>query len=368
MIQAIEFFKKEIIEYIRNWKTWVVLLVLPIIIFPLGLVGPVLIGENSGEDDDDFSVYIENEANDSIALELIETSDQFSITENSDEYDIRVDENQQNQIDVYYDENSSDSLSAFNALSDMVTSYSNENMQNVLMDNNIDPSDMIISLNPSDESSDSERGGDLMNYFLPIGISLMVVMGGMAHGSSSIAGEKERNTIESLLALPFPRYNIILVKYLAVLISNIKMVIAAIIGAIISIVLIEHYTELVVDISINHILYILFISSIASMLFSGLHMLASTFSSNIKESQSNSTILSVVALVLMIGSQLLLDNEWWNYIIPGVNYYILMSETFPFNIDGEKLAYVVLSNVVISVIVIITISFIMKKEKFSFKN
>lgn len=368
MFKILEFFKKELKEYIRSWKSWIVLLLLPLVIVPLSLVTPVIMGEQNNKDSEKYNVYIDENTSNKSLKSFIKESDDFNVVKTKDNSDINIKNTKKDNWDVYYDENSKSSIEAMNALNTVSMHLNNEILSNKLATHNIPINDSNINISTYKIENNGERGADILNYFLPIAISLMIVMGGMVQGSNSIAGEKDRQTIESLLSLPIHRINIIFIKFLITLFSNIIMLIASIFGILISILIIEKYTDVIINLSIESYLYIFLISTITCIVFSLIHIFTSTISKNVKEAQSYSTITSIVTLMLIIGGYYLIDNEWWLEALPGINLYYLLSEILPFSVDLKELLIFIFSNLLFATIIFTTIYYLFKKEKFSVKN
>ena len=64
---------------------------------------------------------------------------------------------------------------------------------------------------------DSKAGGKMLGMVLPYIISILLCAGAMSLGSDSIAGEKERGTMATMLVLPVKRSHIVYGKLLALM-------------------------------------------------------------------------------------------------------------------------------------------------------
>jgi len=69
------------------------------------------------------------------------------------------------------------------------------------------------------ERDQSDKPGDLLfiAYLVPFLLMLSMLMGGYYLAVDTTAGERERHSLEPLLSLPLPRYQIVLGKYCAIL-------------------------------------------------------------------------------------------------------------------------------------------------------
>lgn len=84
-----------------------------------------------------------------------------------------------------------------------------------------------IEIKTLNVATEEEMGGLMLSYLLPMILALWSIMGGMYAAIDLSAGEKERSTLESLLLTPAKRYQIVLGKFLTVSIISITTVVLA---------------------------------------------------------------------------------------------------------------------------------------------
>ncbi|MBP5365647.1 MAG: ABC transporter permease [Bacteroidales bacterium] len=113
-------------------------------------------------------------------------------------------------VEVYYNSANDVAQNMFSAIRGKLTSYE-ESISNRFDINRIDSPE--VRFNQADEDQVS---GQILGRILPLMILMMLFSGVMAVAQSSIAGEKERGTIATLLVTPLKRNELALGKIVAV--------------------------------------------------------------------------------------------------------------------------------------------------------
>lgn len=85
-------------------------------------------------------------------------------------------------------------------------------------------------LETKDASREQERAAGLFAFLIPYFLVLFIQMGGMPVAVDATAGEKEKGTLEALLAAPVPLIQILLGKGLAVFVMSLLSTLAALTG------------------------------------------------------------------------------------------------------------------------------------------
>ncbi len=109
------------------------------------------------------------------------------------------------------------SVNASRDVKDQIDSYAKERVKARLkakgvQEGEIDP----ILVEPKNMSTPKEMGGFLMGFIVPMLVVMWSIVGGMYTAMDVSAGEKERNTLESLMLTPASRLEVTLGKLLAV--------------------------------------------------------------------------------------------------------------------------------------------------------
>ena len=187
----------------------------------------------------------------------------------------------------------------------------------------------VDSTNPQESSlvDEEKASGKAMGSFIPYFITMIIFAGAMGLGVDSIAGEKERGTITSLLLAPVKRVNIVMGKIISL---SILSVLSAIIymGSMIIAFPMMMSTEgatsqldgLNLSLDAVQILQLVVVVIGAVLLYVTIIGIVSVLSRTIKEAQTYITpvymIIIVAGLVTMFSSD---SNNMLFYGIPLVN-------------------------------------------------
>lgn len=249
--QQFQFTLKELRETLRDRRTIITLLAMPILLYPLlGLGFRFLALQQSLDDQLEYHLALstEKEARWLIGVlqsgqQLVETNEDASqpdvqilmpedesdfdletmISESSADLGIKIEFNNNDQppvvgspsVGVTLFQNSGSTLSRDAA--DFVETRleaANIEMIKVLAQRNQDS--FTVPISQSRVLLEPPETGSPILGLLPLVLLLMTVTGGVYPAIDLTAGERERNTLETLMALPVPRFRLLLAKYIAV--------------------------------------------------------------------------------------------------------------------------------------------------------
>ena len=224
--------KIELKNFFRDKQTIIHSIVMPIALYPLlfwGMNQIFVLQQGSLENMPSRVAFIDSKI-DEIAFLMMESSDDFEIkpgiisTPISDEEDLRnldIDAGiQVNDCDpvlkirVIYDSASDRSKEALKRLDKLIVKYNLELIRS-RAGFDIDARDYrVISV---DLSSRDARSKYLLGLILPMIMIIITVMGGLYPAIEVLVSERERSTIETTLMMPVRRYQIILGKFMSVI-------------------------------------------------------------------------------------------------------------------------------------------------------
>ena len=238
--------KKEIIEFIRDWRTIVALVLIPLLLFPLLFIAfPIVMQNEAAEMDektvdvliqsDDIETHLVDEIGNQSARVFIEAMP-LNLTTLSDSGN-----NTEQLRDLQYDailriELRNDTW--YYAILHLSTSeQSNEARGRILevliqweedlTSQRIESAglDVASTLNPvqwdgpilsADVATKGEQAGMLLSLFIPFVLAIWTASAAVQPAIDMTVGERERGTLESLLSLPLARTDLLLGKWLAV--------------------------------------------------------------------------------------------------------------------------------------------------------
>ncbi len=167
------------------------------------------------------------------------------------------------------------------------------------------------------------KGNEILIGFLPYLIVIWAFYGGMSIVSDLVAGEKEKNTLETLLIAPVKRYQVALCKFYALssvcLVSSMSSVAGVYIMAALHLPITKKLFEQGVGVTPQAAGVILLVMAPTVALFASIMLAVSTYARNAREAQSYLTLVSFVVLMPAISSQFIGftdagSSRWVNFV------------------------------------------------------
>ena len=237
--------KKEVIEFVRDWRTLLALVVIPLLIFPaLFIALPLLLQSEAaeldaldleivwqGDFDDELNDMFRNEsliiAYEQLPMEISNLSDigeDMSRLRSQDANAIfrLVQENESWSFSVLYLSTSEASNEARERILLSLQIWESNVVNGTLVEAGLDPE---ITLDPvtwdgsvasADAATRGEQAGLALSLFIPMVIAIWTASSAIQPSIDMTAGERERGTLEALLCLPCTRMQLLAGKWLAV--------------------------------------------------------------------------------------------------------------------------------------------------------
>lgn len=225
--------------------------------------------------------------------------------------------------------------------------------------------------------ADKNLGGNpILMMTLPMMIGLLVTLGGIPAATDLVAGEKERNTFEPLLTTRPGRGSILIGKYLAVTLFSFASVLAILAGMVIGYSINPNSLTMGVqgDIGFNipplAILLALIITVALGMTFTGLQIALSTYARSFKEAQ---TYMSLLIFAAMIPAYATMFSEPGDigmvmYGLPVINTISAFKMVLGGMIDYTKLVLALGTSVVYVGVTLWLAAWLFNKEKVLFRS
>jgi sodium transport system permease protein len=192
-----------------------------------------------------------------------------------------------------------------------------------------------------DTATPERHTADMLSRFLPYMILILCLQGAMYPAMDLTAGEKERQTLETLLVNPVSRLNIVLGKYLAVSTMAFGSTIFTLLG---QFVFFHFFADSITDGKVQLSLdpFILGVSLLvllpAVMFFSTLLILISTWARSMKEAQSYLGPLTMLVIFPSMASMIPgLELNLSYALIPIFNVALIVREVLMSNFDQAPL-------------------------------
>ena len=237
--------KKEVVEFVRDWRTIVAIIIIPILMFPvLFIVFPVLLESEAAELDNkvvdieiqsnQYPMFLIESFNESYTkLTYVNATFNDSLSLPSSDLD-RV---RNMEIDAILRLNYTDDIWYYSIIH-LSTSESSTEAKNrmisslITFENNItelrisegglevdsvlDPLRWDGDMSKADVATEGEQAGLILSLFIPLVLAIWTFSSAIQPSIDMTAGERERGTLEALLGLPCTRNELLLGKWLGV--------------------------------------------------------------------------------------------------------------------------------------------------------
>ena len=405
--------KKEMLDVLRDKKTVIMMLVVPVILYPLIFIGAMQLvaAISSGMEKQDYKIAVEADDDGAFLHKLTEQDDKwkdkgdaakndmsaddettYTITivdpESIDDYEAAL-ENEKLDVyvhgemqdgklkyDVYYISSVTNSAYAMDIVMDVFDDYRKELTQAKIKDAGLDIHEILepIVYENQNTASTEQSLGSIMGSILPFMLVISLLMGTMYPAIDTTAGERERGTLETILTLPVTNRQLIVSKFLTVAVIG---MISALLN-IISMGGIAVYMYKIMDMQTDSMgfdmakfypaILVGILSVFAFSLFiSAVTMCVTSFAKSYKEANNYITpLMLVVMFVGYIGFIPNIELTQTMAMIPVANICLLIKNILAFKIDYMIIAVVLISNIAYAVFAILFLSKIYDSESILF--
>lgn len=237
--------KKEIIEFVRDWRTLIALIVIPLLIFPaLFIALPLLLQSEAAELDAlELDVIWQGDINEDLEMAFNESglnvtfeampSGLNNLSDTGEEDDrlrtegieaiFRLSQNETEwRFSILYLSTSEASNEARNRILIDISAWESDVVNGTLVEAGLDPEttlDPVIwdgDVSSADAATKGEQAGLVLSMFIPMVIAIWTASSAIQPSIDMTAGERERGTLEALLCLPCSRMQLLAGKWLAV--------------------------------------------------------------------------------------------------------------------------------------------------------
>ena len=237
--------KKEVVEFVRDWRTIVAIIIIPILMFPvLFILFPVLLESEAAELDNkvvnieiqsnQYPMYLIESFNESYSkLTYVNATFNDSLSLPSSDLD-RV---RDMEIDAILRLNYTDNIWYYSVIHLSTSESSTEAKNRIIsslikfennitelriseggleVDSTLDPLRWDGDMSKADVATEGEQAGLILSLFIPLVLAIWTFSSAIQPSIDMTAGERERGTLEALLGLPCTRNELLLGKWLGV--------------------------------------------------------------------------------------------------------------------------------------------------------
>ncbi|MGL5614647.1 MAG: ABC transporter permease [Sarcina sp.] len=321
-------FKKEMTDLIRDRKTFLSAVLLPLILIPaIMFIMGTAINSNQQDVNSKLNIAIEGEQNTSLE-QLLKANPNVNIIQvqnakealNNEEIYLYLDipQNFQSELNnnqgtanlkIYYDNTSQKSTIALSTIEGLINEFNNTVVSSRLNDMGVNKS-MLTPVNVEQMGIGAENQAQahalqMIAMLLPMFVLIYAAQGGVAAATDLGAGEKERGSLEPLLSTRANRSSILIGKLGAITIMGILSTISGIGGVVLSFFVPNSMLMLEgggMAMSWMAVGLIAILSILITLSFSALQLAVSVFSKSFKESQTYLGFLLFAPIIISYAS------------------------------------------------------------------
>jgi sodium transport system permease protein len=227
---------------------------------------------------------------------------------------------------------------------------------------------------------EAKAKGSIIGMILPMLIVIYLMAGALSVGIESIAGEKERGTIATLLITPIKRSHIVIGKIISTSILGLLSSLTSFLGIIAILPTFAQMSGeevstgsalggLLGGYNIVHVFMLLAVMVVATLMFVAIVILTSTYAKSIKEA---STLIMPIYLVV-IGAAMftmfseVVSQEIVTYLIPIYNIVIALKAILSFDMTSINFLVMLLSTLFYTIAIIYITQKMFRNERVMFK-
>ena len=369
--------KKELTRFFTDYRMLAAMILPGILIYLIySLMGPIISSNFTASSDYNYQVYVLNE--DEAYLNLLKTGYteacyQVTFLEVVDEEEVK---------NAIKDE-SADLLITFTSINDKLAidlAYNSAKVESqtiytltytMLTSVQVNPNDYLFTLANQNLATDEQTSSTYISMMLPFLLLIFLCTGVMSVAPESIAGEKDRGTIATLLVTPLKRTNLAIGKIVSLAIISLVGGISSFIGTILSLPnLASAQGAIKLYYGPLDYIYLLLIILSVLLLFVGIYSIASAMAKSVKEASAYSTPIMIIVLIVGIMSMVssLPTANLAVYFIPVYNSVVAMSTILSLDINVIGVVIAVVSNLVYAVILAFILGKMFNSEKIMFNK
>ncbi len=274
-------------------------------------------------------------------------------------------------ITVLFDNGEVASRIARGRIQELIATYSVRLTESRLRARGLSSQDLApIDVEVRDVADSRKLGGVLLAGFLPFFISLWAVLGGQYAALDLGVGEKERQTLDALLVAPSPRWALALGKFLAVVAASMMAVVVVIATTLVSLRVgaamgIAELHRSAVTISAGPAVVLVVVAVLLVGFLSSVQLVLSFFARNIREAQQYFTPLYLFLVLPAMVVPFLegWERSWWTYLVPALNAAFTFKELLLGTLEGLHLLLTALTLAASTVVSLWLVVYLLHRER-----
>lgn len=390
MNKVLTVFKKEIKDAFRDRRTLISSILIPALLIPVLflLMGNSISGVQKSVKQEGFKVsfqgkntYLEQFLSRQPYIKIVQSDNPQKMLQDGkiqaiivvpDDFNSSIEEGKQVDITILYDQSSSKSSMGLASLTGAIDAFSKSIANERLKSKGIDPQLIypVVTKVTDIAAKKNGEGAFVLSFIIPFFLMMWPAIGAMISAADSGAGEKERGTLEPLLATQASRTAIAVGKWLAISIASLTGAVAFTIGLIISLQINPMAFGGKIYISILPITIMTILGVLVSLMYSAFMLALSIFARNTKEAN---TYMSPINIIAMVPAYLTFYTDiksipLWQYVIPFYNIVLVLKESLSGTVNIIHLGLAILGACILILLALIIAIRMFNNEKVIFRN
>lgn len=362
MNKIILIFKKEILDAVRDSRTFFVCVITPFLLYPIlfMVMGYFMQSEKIKEARLIYKIGSINQSSMPALLSHIDATKKFDIIEGAEPLTMfRIDKvkavlevKDKNKVVVYYDGADKESQNALKRINKLISEYQNLIIKKRILKAGLTEEILKpIAVEKENIAPSKRMGGYFLGALIPYMLIIVAFQGAMRAAIDLTAGEKERKTIETLLVTDVKRSEIVIGKCLTVFVLALLATISGLLGLVITI---QSGFSIFAQIERGFALTIPWLSCLLMLivmlpilwLFSSALIAIGSASRSIKQATTYGSYCLIIVIVLAIFSIVRITSpEKTVFFIPVLNTAILQQQILIGEVNGLNFLITIASSI-----------------------
>lgn len=385
-------YKKEMLDVLRDKKTVLMMLVVPLVLYPLVFIVGLQIMAGISSDmsektyriafcniDEELDDFFKNIQGNGYSFDIIymDNPQEALKAEDIDAY-IECDEGEVGPVyKVRYLSAVVNSSYAVDIIDEVLGLYKNSLIKERLCSEGLDPDEILspIKVSYEDMASNEESAGSLLGTIIPFMLVVSLILGTMYPAIDTTAGERERGTLETVLTLPVSNQELIMSKFLTVatigVISAVLNILSMCGVGVYMYNMMQTVTDEAMGIDMSRFVPAILVGVLCILAFavfiSAVTMCVCAFAKSYKEANNYITpLMLIVMFASFIGFIPNVSLTANMALAPVVNICLLIRDLLAFKVDIGIIIIVLMSNVVYGILAITFLGKIYSSERVLF--
>lgn len=266
------------------------------------------------------------------------------------------------QVEIYYNSivDSSNALYSFLVMALDSIEYNMSNSFDINMNEDI----------KYDLATEEDISAKIIGMILPFILVVFLISGAMGICSESIAGEKERGTMATLLVTPIKRRDLVIGKVGALGITTIAGAFVSFLGLILSLPKLAGANFSFNQYNIADLVLLLFVVVLTALFFTTILTIISTYAKSVKEAASLSTPLTMIVMVVGMTGMMspAANSNVYMYFIPIYNSIQTFTGILNQSLDIMAVVFTIISNIIFISLGVFLLTKMFDSEKIMFNK